>query len=158
MLCRHIHQQRIPASLRMRRALQGKERAMNRLGEMVKAADWKSEKHVPAIEAPAAVKAGEMFAVTVSVGKEIPHPNTTEHHICWIALHYVPEGSKVSYEVGRFDFSAHGQSVAGPNQGPVHTDSRIVARLKVVSPGMLFATAYCNIHGLWESRHALAIG
>ena len=29
-------------------------------------------------------KADEMFAVKVSLGKEIAHPNTTEHHIRWI--------------------------------------------------------------------------
>lgn len=130
---------------------------MSRLGELVKSADWKSEKHVPVIEAPAAVKAGEFFAITATVGKEIAHPNTTEHHICWIALHFAPEGSKVSYELGRSEFSAHGQSASGPNQGPVHTDSCVTLRVKITTAGTLFATAYCNIHGLWESNRPIAL-
>jgi len=78
------------------------------LSEFVKTADWKSEKHVPLIECPDEVAAGEAFDITVSVGKEIAHPNTTAHFIAWIALHYVPEGSKTSIELARCEFSAHG--------------------------------------------------
>ncbi len=130
---------------------------MNKLGELVKTADWKSEKHVPVIEAPETVKAGEFFNVSVVVGKEIAHPNTTEHHIAWIALHFIPDGAKVSYEIGRFEFSAHGQSVAGPNLGPIHTDGCVVSRIKLAASGTICATSYCNIHGLWESDKAVAI-
>ena len=68
---------------------------MYKLSEVVKTADWKSEKHVPVIEAPATAKVGEYFNVTVTVGKEIPHPNTTEHHMAWIAVHFVPADGKV---------------------------------------------------------------
>ena len=53
---------------------------------LIQSGDWKGEKHVPVIEAPEEVASGEAFTVTVSVGKEIPHPNTTEHHIRWIKL------------------------------------------------------------------------
>ncbi len=56
-----------------------------RFAEVVQTADWKAEKHVPVIAAPDAVKAGEKFVVELSVGKEIAHPNTTEHHIRSIA-------------------------------------------------------------------------
>jgi superoxide reductase len=103
------------------------------------------------------VKAGEFFNVSVTVGKQIAHPNTTEHHIAWIAIHFAPAGAKLSYEIGRFEFSAHGQSVEGANKGPVFTDSGIVARVKLTVPGTLFATAYCNIHGLWEADKAVAV-
>lgn len=48
---------------------------------LFKEADWKKEKHVPVIESPDKVKKGEFFEVKVSLGKEIAHPNTTEHHI-----------------------------------------------------------------------------
>ena len=44
------------------------------LSELVRSADWKLEKHVPAITAPAEAKAGEWIDVDVSVGQEIPHP------------------------------------------------------------------------------------
>ena len=130
---------------------------MSRLGELVKSADWKSEKHVPVIEAPASVKAGEYFTVTASVGKEIAHPNTTEHHISWIALHFAATGANLSYELGRFEFSAHGQSAAGPDKGPVHTDASVSVRVKAGVSGTIFATAYCNIHGLWEANQAVAV-
>ena len=59
--------------------------------DLYQAADWKKEKHVPVIEAPDAVKKGDVVRVTVSVGKEIPHPNTTPHHIRWIEV-YFPAG------------------------------------------------------------------
>ena len=45
------------------------------IGEYIKTADWKAEKHVPVIECPGQVHAGAPFVVTVAVGREIPHPN-----------------------------------------------------------------------------------
>jgi superoxide reductase len=130
---------------------------MNKLSEYVKTADWKSEKHVPVIECPETVKGGEWFNIAVTVGKEIAHPNTTEHHISWIAVHFLPAGGKATFEIGRFEFSAHGQSPTGPNLGPVHTDSTVTLRAKISGSGTLFATAYCNIHGLWESDKAVGV-
>ena len=52
-----------------------------KLGDLIQSGDFKGEKHVPVIESPAKVKAGEAFKVCLSVGKEIPHPNKPEHHI-----------------------------------------------------------------------------
>jgi superoxide reductase len=43
------------------------------------------------IDCPDNVKADEMFDVTVTLGKEIAHPNTTEHHIRWIQLYFKPD-------------------------------------------------------------------
>ncbi|HHS48466.1 MAG TPA: Neelaredoxin, partial [Desulfurella acetivorans] len=58
---------------------------MSKLADFVKyEADEKKEKHVPAIDAPDTVKKGEFFSVTVTVGKDTPHPNTKEHYIGWI--------------------------------------------------------------------------
>lgn len=130
---------------------------MSKLSDFVKSADWQNEKHVPVIEAPEAVKAGEWTSVSVAVGKGIPHPNTTEHFIAWIALHFVPEGAKVSYELARCELSAHGQAATGANTGPAYTDSGMTVRVKLDKPGSLHATAYCNIHGLWESSKSVAI-
>ena len=124
---------------------------MSKLNDYVHTADWQNEKHVPVIDAPDAFKTGEFTAVTVSVGKQIPHPNTTEHFIAWIALHFVPTGAKSSFEIGRCEFSAHGQAATGPNTGFVHTDSSVTFKVKLTQPGEFHATSYCNIHGLWES-------
>jgi superoxide reductase len=119
--------------------------------------DWKKEKHMPVIEVPETVQAGEPFQVKVSIGKEIPHPNTTEHHITWIDLYFHPEGGKFPHQVGHYAFTAHGEAVAGPNQGPAYTIPEIVVSLKVTKPGVLHALASCNIHGLWESSAELKV-
>ena len=129
-----------------------------RLGERIQLADWKAEKHVPVIECPDAVKADKLFAVKVSIGKEIAHPNTTEHHIRWIDVYFQPEGDKFIYQVGHFEFSAHGESVKGANQGPAYTHHEASFSMKVNSPGTLIALSLCNIHGLWESSKEIRIG
>ena len=119
------------------------------LSDYVKTADWKAEKHVPVISAPATVAAGQTFEVEVSVGKEIPHPNTVEHHIAWIALHFVPDGSPVSVEIGRVDLSSHGPVVT--------TASTAKFSVQLQKGGVLYATAYCNLHGLWSSSASLTV-
>ena len=127
------------------------------LSESIKRADWKSEKHVPAIEAPEAVKSGEFFSVTASVGKAVAHPNTTEHHIRWITLYFLPEGATAPFQVAHAEFTAHGESAAGANQGPVFTGAETTVSLKLTQSGTLLALAYCNIHGLWETSHAIRV-
>ena len=127
------------------------------IGEKVQSADWKTEKHVPAIDCPDAVKAGEPFDVTVGLGVEIAHPNTTEHHISWVSVYFHPEGDKFTYDVGRFNFNAHGESAAGANQGPVPTHHAVKTTLTIGKPGTLYAVAMCNIHGLWESSKEIGI-
>lgn len=120
------------------------------LGSFVKTADWKSEKHVPVITAPEAIKAGEAFDVEVAVGKEIPHPNTVEHHIAWVALRFVADGSQLPVELGRMEFAAHFEGAA--------TAPTAKFRVALAKGGTLFATSYCNIHGLWESATKIAVG
>lgn len=131
---------------------------MSKMGELYQTADWKTEKHVPAIECPDSVKAEELFNVTVTLGKEVAHPNTTEHHIRWIQLYFKPDNDKFAYQVGNFEFCAHGEAVAGANQGPVYTHHMATAGMKIKSSGTLMATAFCNIHGLWENSKAIKVG
>lgn len=59
---------------------------MAKIGELQEQADWKTEKHVPAIDCPDSVEKDQVFEVEVGVGKEVSHPNTTEHHIRWLKL------------------------------------------------------------------------
>ena len=127
-------------------------------GVFIQTDDWKKEKHMPVIELPATVKAGEAFQVKVSIGKEIAHPNTTEHHIDWIDLYFQPEGEKFPHQVGHYAFAAHGEAVAGPNQGPVYAEPQLVTTVKVNKAGTFQALALCNIHGLWQSEQAVKIG
>jgi superoxide reductase len=128
-----------------------------KIGEKIQSGDWKAEKHVPVIECPDKVEANKSFSITVSVGKEIPHPNTTEHHIRWIDVYFQPEGDKFVYQVGHFEFSAHGESAKGANQGPAYCGSDAALSLKVTGPGTILAVSLCNIHGLWESSKAIAV-
>ena len=128
-----------------------------KFAEVVQAADWKTEKHVPVIVAPRSVKAGEKFAVEVSVGKEIAHPNTTEHHIRSIRLYFKPETGKFITEVGSYEFNAHAESADGPNKGPVLSEPSAHAVLKLTGAGTLLAVGYCNIHGLWESSQEIKV-
>ena len=131
---------------------------MEKLSGHIQSADWKTEKHVPVIECPDQVKKDEVFDVKVSLGKEVAHPNTTEHHIRWIKLFYFPEGAKFSFDVGAFEFNAHGESTEGANQCPVYTNHQVTASMKISKPGMLYALSYCNIHGLWESSKEVKVG
>lgn len=123
---------------------------MAKLGDFVQSADWAKEKHVPVIDLPAEMKAGQAFDVTVSVGKQIPHPNTTEHFINWITLYYKPTDGKIVC-LGKIEFTAHGESVEGANKGPAYCDPIGHFRIKLQKDGTLLAMSYCNIHGLWES-------
>ena len=128
-----------------------------KVGELYQTADWKTEKHVPVIECPDAVNADEMFQVTVTLGKEVAHPNTTEHHIRWIQLFFKPEGDKFAYQIANCEFTAHGEGVDGPNKGPVYTNHSATVTMKTSKPGELVATSLCNIHGLWENSKAIKI-
>lgn len=129
-----------------------------KLGERLQEADWKKEKHVPVIECPDQVKANELVQVKVSLGKEIAHPNTTAHHIRWIELFFHPEGEKFTYQLGHFEFSAHGESTEGPDTSSIYTHHGLSTSFKTAKSGTLYALAFCNIHGLWQSAKELKVG
>jgi superoxide reductase len=130
---------------------------MKEFAEIYQTADWKAEKHVPVIECPDTVKAGELFPVRVSVGKEIAHPNTTDHHIRWIAVYFLPDGEKFAYQVGRCEFTAHGESAEGPDKSTVYTNHEVTISMKTSKPGAIYAASYCNIHGLWRNQKAVKV-
>ena len=97
------------------------------------------EKHVPHIQAPAKVKAGEAFQVTVTVGKEVPHPNTIEHHIKWIQVYAKEEGGRPVVHVGTFDL------------GPTFADPKVTFTAMLRKSSTLYALEYCNVHGVWDN-------
>lgn len=130
---------------------------MAEIKELFQAADWKKEKHVPVIEAPDKLKKSEFSKISVCVGKEIPHPNTTEHHIRWICLYFLPQGEKFPYEIGRTEFNAHGESTQGPNTSTVFTHPQASFSFKTDKAGTILATSYCNIHGLWQSSKEIMV-
>jgi len=110
------------------------------LSETIKSGDWKGEKHVPVIEY---VKKGEMLEVEVSIGKEVPHPNTPEHHIAWIELYFQREDGKFPIMVGRVAFTNHSDPLSEP---------KAKFFIKTEKNGKLMALSYCNIHGLWQNE------
>lgn len=89
------------------------------------------EKHVPEIEV-------EGDVVRVIVGKEVPHPNTVEHHIAWIELYGVKKNGQV-IDIGRATFA------------PAYTSPSAEFRVPLGDFKALCALEYCNIHGVWEN-------
>jgi len=130
---------------------------MAELKELFQSADWKKEKHAPAIETLASAEKGKFFQVKLTVGKEIAHPNTTEHHIRWIELYFLADGEKFPYQIGRFEFSAHGESGQGPNLGTSYTQPEAIVTFKTDKAGTLMASSFCNIHGLWQNSLRLEL-
>ncbi len=89
------------------------------------------EKHVPVIEV-------EGNAVTVTVGKEVAHPNTAEHHIAWLELYGVTKNDMVIH-LGRAAFA------------PGYTDPKATFQVKLEEFKSLCAVSYCNLHGVWQN-------
>ena len=131
---------------------------MEKIATLFQSADWKAEKHVPVIECPDQVNKDELFDIKVSLGKEIAHPNTTEHHIRWIDVYFHADGDKFPYQIAHVAFSAHGESADGPNQGPAYTHHAATISMKTAKPGVVYASSLCNIHGLWENQKAVSMG
>jgi len=98
------------------------------------------KKHVPVIDAPEKVKAGECFCVTVEVGKLLAHPNERGHYIHFVEL-YADE----TY-LGRVDLT------------PVTTcpTVRFCVQLDHVHE-QLRAFEFCNLHGVWEGDKPLEV-
>ena len=130
---------------------------MAEIKDLLQSADWKQEKHVPVIEAADQVKKGEFLKFSISVGKQIPHPNTTEHHIRWIEVYFLPDGEKFPYQIARFEFNAHGESTQGINTSTVYTHSEASGSFKTEKSGTILAASYCNIHGLWQGSKNLGV-
>ncbi|MBN3039467.1 MAG: class II SORL domain-containing protein [Candidatus Omnitrophica bacterium] len=130
---------------------------MAALNELFQSADWKKEKHIPVIEAPDKIKKGEALDIKVSVGKEIAHPNTTEHHIRSIEVYYLAQGEKFPVQIGKAEFGAHGESLQGPNASTIYSQPQAVFSLKIEKPGTILASSYCNIHGLWQNSKELTV-
>lgn len=130
---------------------------MEEIKNLYQKADWKKEKHVPVIEIVNKPKKNEFIKVKVSIGKAIPHPNTTEHHISWIDLYFLPKGEKFPYQIGKIEFLSHGASVDGPDKSTIYTHPETIINFKTLKDGIILSTSYCNIHGLWENSLELKL-
>ena len=130
---------------------------MPSLNELLQSADWKKEKHVQVIDAPDSVKKGDAVRFSAIVGKEIAHPNTTEHHIRWIAVYFLADGAKFPIEIARAEFTAHGESAEGPNLSTVYSLPELTGAFKTEKSGAILAASYCNIHGLWQGSKRVEV-
>ena len=130
---------------------------MAELKDLIQSADWKKEKHAPVIEANELIKKGEAVAVKVSVGKEIAHPNTTAHHIRWIEVYFLPAGEKFPCQIGKFEFTSHGESAQGVDTSTVYTAPEVNLKFKTEKSGAILASSYCNIHGLWQGSKDIIV-
>jgi superoxide reductase len=101
--------------------------------------------HGPVITAPATVKAGEPFAVEVSVG-EVLHPIGPVHWIEYIELGIGNEPA------GRIDFQSKGYLKPKAVFTVVLSGDAFAAG-KVT----LLARQQCNLHGLWEGSLDIAL-
>ena len=108
----------------------------------IKTADWKREKHVPVIEVK---ETDRGMIIHVGVGKEIPHPNTFEHHIKWIEVFFVDEKGN-AFPVGKAVFEGHGE------KGYTEPEATFLFKKKEGERGKIVALAFCNIHGLWKGE------
>jgi superoxide reductase len=120
------------------------------LSQLVQSGDWKGEKHVPVIHIPDSVTSGEEVEIKVSIGDEIKHPNELEHHIVWMKVFVKSNEGKFPVEIASFNFSAHGED--GLKTEPVGS-----AKVKLEKSSIVYALAYCNIHGLWENSKEIKV-
>ena len=127
-----------------------------KLGDVLRSGDWKSEKHVPVIEAPDKVAADLPVEIKVSIGEEIPRPNTDEHHIRWIKLLIQPSEA-FTFELADDQFPNPGEGLKGPAEGPCNTEPSAKVTVRLKQSGTLLALSYCNIHGLRESSKEIAV-
>jgi superoxide reductase len=87
-----------------------------------------AKKHTPLIDVS---DAGDKKLITVTVGKDVPHPNLPDHYIAWISL------------------LANGNTIVRMDLSPVATDPT-VSIVVAVDPGTeITACEYCNLHGLF---------
>ena len=92
------------------------------------------KKHVPALEAPSAVKKGEWFTVKIKVGYLIEHPSAENHWIENIELRVDQwKLAEIEYEVGGL------------------TAPCAEFKIRLNHDAVLKARAECNLHGTWES-------
>ena len=120
---------------------------MKRFGEILTPPEKEAkEKHTPHIEIPEKVRAGELFEVTITVGKEVPHPNTVEHHIKWIQVFAELEGRPNNpVHIATFDL------------GPTFAEPQVSFKMKLDKNAILYALEYCNVHGVWENSREIKV-
>ena len=90
------------------------------------------KKHLPVIDCPDKVKKGELFELTIEVGKLLKHPNENTHYIEWIKL------------------LADDLFISKVELIPVVGTPKATLTISLNESHTLKARARCNLHGIWE--------
>jgi superoxide reductase len=96
-------------------------------------------KHTPRIEAPASVRRGEWFQVTVTVGSGSMHPSLQEHFVRYIALY------KDAVEISRIYLH------------PVYSAPKVTFTVALDEGGALRALAEPTHSAAWEASRKIAV-
>ena len=99
------------------------------------------KKHMPVIECPDTVKAGEPFQVKINVG-EIPHVMEEAHHVQWIDVY---SGNNFNVRIDLTPVFTKPEVSVTLQKGGAHRTSKI----RVVER--------CNLHGQWEAIKEITI-
>jgi superoxide reductase len=117
-------------------------------------AEIKEERHIPFIDIPQRIKKNEDFTVKVTVGKDTLHPHTKDHYIRWIEVFFQTRDEIAPNEIRKFEFTPQEGEPTPPEENNTSKSREITLSLKTEKAGTIFATTYCNIHGLWQnSKH-----
>ena len=104
------------------------------------------DRHTPHVVAPASVKKGESFTVTIKMGDEYVHPDVDDHHIQRMQLF---NGDRLlastNYEPGAF--------TAGCDEAKGFSQASF--QIALAKKGRLVAMSYCTLHGLWMSEEVV---
>jgi superoxide reductase len=96
-------------------------------------------KHTPKITAPASVKRGEWFSVTVSVGADAQHPSLSEHFVRYIELY------KDTVEIARVYLH------------PVYSQPTVTFTVALDEGGMLRAVEEPTHSSAWEATKKIDV-
>ncbi len=96
------------------------------------------DRHSPFIHCEKSATKGEMFAVTVKMGEEFPHPDDFDHYISYIQLW---NGENMLAQAN-FSSGAIG-NLAGHAQ--------VIFSIVPTKNMKLTAMSFCTKHGLWQS-------
>ncbi len=97
------------------------------------------DKHTPKIVAPASVKRGEWFPVTISVGAAAQHPSLSEHFVRYIALY------KDTVEIARVYFH------------PVYSSPTVTLTIALDEGGSLRAVEEPTHSSAWEASKKIEV-
>jgi superoxide reductase len=127
--------------------------------QTVSETEKKVRPHVPLIQCPGTVKAGELFPVKVTLSREKIHPHDNKPVIRWVSVYYYPGDQKFAFEIKQLEFSSCEEFTARPGNPPVYARHEVTGSIKIDKPGIgvIYATAYCATHGLRQSSREITI-